>query len=252
MNEHTHDSPWKKPKPENGVVHQRAKTLYIMRGVPGSGKSTKARELLGDSTTGIILSTDDFFTLDTGTYEFDAKRLGDAHQWNQQRARKAITSGMSPVIIDNTHVCKWEALPYVLMALEHAYDVQVAEPETKWWKERDLQQLSIMNTHGVDPVTIERMLSRWETDFTIENIVQVEDPRQVPRQPTASAIERARQEGRRQAASEIAAKLRSMKLLTEEEILDATRVGHNPPNRGRTHRNGQSATGHDRRGDQRR
>lgn len=57
------------------------KTLYIMRGVPGSGKSTLANQLAeGDESR--ILSTDQFFMKD-GTYQFDGKMLGKAHEWNQ-------------------------------------------------------------------------------------------------------------------------------------------------------------------------
>lgn len=35
------------------------RTIILMRGVPGSGKSTKAKKLAG--TSGIVYSTDDFF-----------------------------------------------------------------------------------------------------------------------------------------------------------------------------------------------
>jgi tRNA uridine 5-carbamoylmethylation protein Kti12 len=57
------------------------KTLYIMRGVPGSGKSTLAKQLAeGDESK--IFSTDDYWMKD-GTYQFDPKMLGNAHEWNQ-------------------------------------------------------------------------------------------------------------------------------------------------------------------------
>lgn len=57
------------------------KTLVIMRGVTGSGKSTVALAVAqGDKSK--IFSTDDFFVKD-GVYQFDPKQIGRAHQWNQ-------------------------------------------------------------------------------------------------------------------------------------------------------------------------
>jgi NEDD4-binding protein 2 len=50
-----------------------------MRGLPGSGKSTKAKALAGEE--GLIFSTDDFFMVN-GKYEYDAKMIGDYHTKN--------------------------------------------------------------------------------------------------------------------------------------------------------------------------
>jgi adenylate kinase family enzyme len=47
-----------------------------MRGVPGSGKSTKAKKLAGSN--GVIYSTDDFF-MKNGEYVYDVKFIGDYH-----------------------------------------------------------------------------------------------------------------------------------------------------------------------------
>lgn len=44
-----------------------------MRGVPGSGKSTKAKKLAGNA--GYIFSTDDFFIV-KGEYVYDPKMIG--------------------------------------------------------------------------------------------------------------------------------------------------------------------------------
>jgi adenylate kinase family enzyme len=49
------------------------KTLILMRGLPGSGKSTKAQILAGKD--GLIFSTDDFFMVN-GKYVYDAKMIG--------------------------------------------------------------------------------------------------------------------------------------------------------------------------------
>ena len=48
------------------------KTLYILRGIPGSGKTTHAKRLAG--TNGVIISADDYFMRD-GEYCFDASKF---------------------------------------------------------------------------------------------------------------------------------------------------------------------------------
>ncbi|NXQ11459.1 N42L2 protein, partial [Peucedramus taeniatus] len=60
------------------------KLLLLLRGLPGSGKSTLSRVLLGQSCDGIVLSTDDYFRQQYG-YTYNAAQLGDAHEWNQKR-----------------------------------------------------------------------------------------------------------------------------------------------------------------------
>uniref|UniRef100_A0A8B9ME67 NEDD4-binding protein 2-like 2 n=1 Tax=Accipiter nisus TaxID=211598 RepID=A0A8B9ME67_9AVES len=108
------------------------KLLLILRGLPGSGKSTLSRILLRQSCDGIVFSTDDYFRQQDG-YTYNAAQLGDAHDWNQKRAKQAMEQGKSPVIIDNTNTQAWEMKPYVEVALEKGYRVEFHEPDT-WWK----------------------------------------------------------------------------------------------------------------------
>ncbi|KAL6083931.1 hypothetical protein STEG23_026592 [Scotinomys teguina] len=108
------------------------KLLILLRGLPGSGKTTLSRILLGQSRDGIVFSTDDYFHHQDG-YRYNVNQLGDAHDWNQSRAKQAIDQGRSPVIIDNTNTQAWEMKPYVEMAIGKGYRVEFHEPET-WWK----------------------------------------------------------------------------------------------------------------------
>jgi predicted kinase len=149
-------------------------------GLPGSGKSTLAAQLLRENAAtgngGLILSTDDFFIDADGVYRFDRTKLQDAHAWNEARARQAMSEGRSPVIIDNTHVERWTAKPYVEMGLAHEYTITVHEPETPWWQERRLQEMAERNRHGVMLDTIASMADRFESNFTIEAILASERP----------------------------------------------------------------------------
>lgn len=58
-----------------------------MRGVPGSGKSTKAKKLAGSS--GLVFSTDDFFMV-KGEYVYNQKMIGEYHDRNFQRTFQAM------------------------------------------------------------------------------------------------------------------------------------------------------------------
>lgn len=53
-----------------------------MRGLPGSGKSTKAKKIAGNE--GVIYSTDDFFMIN-GKYTYDPKLIGENHEKNFKR-----------------------------------------------------------------------------------------------------------------------------------------------------------------------
>ncbi|PKU43554.1 nedd4-binding protein 2-like 2 isoform x1 [Limosa lapponica baueri] len=140
------------------------KWLLILRGLPGSGKSTLSRILLGQSRDGIVFSTDDYFRQQDG-YTYNAAQLGDAHDWNQKRAKQAMEQGKSPVIIDNTNTQAWEMKPYVEVALEKGYRVEFHEPDT-WWK-FDPEELEKRNKHGVTREKIAQMLERYEYQISI-------------------------------------------------------------------------------------
>ncbi|KAM6386089.1 NEDD4-binding protein 2-like 2 isoform 8-T14 [Alca torda] len=169
---------WKDPKADNTEGMHRfshlqlpeerltcsQKWLLILRGLPGSGKSTLSRILLGQSRDGIVFSTDDYFRQQDG-YTYNAAQLGDAHDWNQKRAKQAMEQGKSPVIIDNTNTQAWEMKPYVEVALEKGYRVEFHEPDT-WWK-FDPEELEKRNKHGVTREKIAQMLERYEFEISI-------------------------------------------------------------------------------------
>lgn len=80
------------------------KILVIMRGVPGSGKSTMANLLKLACGRGICLSTDDFFLDKQGHYTFVPEKISMAHDKNQSKCREAMQKGISPIIVGNNFV----------------------------------------------------------------------------------------------------------------------------------------------------
>lgn len=140
-----------------------SKKMFIMRGVPGSGKSYLAKQL---KKKGVVLSTDDFFG---PNYDFDGSKLPEAHRWNIERATEAAKSSVTPIVIDNTNIKLEHMKPYVEIAQKFGYDVEFRESETEW--KRNVDELVERNTHSVPRHVIERMLNQWEDDPTIEKIL---------------------------------------------------------------------------------
>ena len=152
------------------------KSLYILRGISGSGKSTLAKEIIQqEGKEGIIVSADDYFiNPQTQKYEFRGDKIPAAHQWAQNKAFNAMRQSVSPILIDNTNTQCWEAKPYVEEGVKNGYTILVREPTTPWAK--NAVELAKRNQHGVPEEAINRMLERWETDFSVEAILQSEPP----------------------------------------------------------------------------
>ncbi|XP_036618851.1 NEDD4-binding protein 2 isoform X2 [Trichosurus vulpecula] len=148
-------------------------TLVLLRGLPGSGKSFLARKLLEENRNGIILSSDDFF-YKNGQYKFDGNLLGEAHEWNQKRAKEALEKKISPVIIDNTNLQAWEMKPYIILSQKYKYKVHFREPET-WWKFKP-KELARRNIHGITKEKIARMLEHYERYVSVTHVLDSSVP----------------------------------------------------------------------------
>lgn len=166
--------------PDNRDTLPPPLVLILMRGLPGSGKSTLARQLLSTGPSGLILSTDDFFAHREG-YNYEARLLGEAHDWNHNRTQDAMHDGRSPIIIDNTNAQAWEMKPYVKMALDRGYKVDFCEPDTSW--KFDPFELEKRNTHGVAMEKIARMRDRFSFPVSVDIVMNSQEPPHVNRRP---------------------------------------------------------------------
>jgi NEDD4-binding protein 2 len=154
---------------------EEQKTLILMRGIPGSGKSYKAQSLKGDS--GVIFSTDDFWG-DNYRAKFDQAvedgtvhhLLGRFHQQNLERTIQAMDQGVSPVIVDNTNVRLRDMKPYIDAAEQRGYQVRYEESDLPQWKDYRQGRMSQddavdffsrNNSHGVPPETIRGMMRKF-------------------------------------------------------------------------------------------
>lgn len=104
--------------------------MILMRGGPGSGKSTYAKKLR-DAASGtgrqvpVICSADDSFVDDDGVYRFNPDRIGQAHGACLRKCAEVIVLRRAPVIIDNTNGKPDAMKPYLALALAFGYEVEV-------------------------------------------------------------------------------------------------------------------------------
>ncbi|XP_071103876.1 2',3'-cyclic-nucleotide 3'-phosphodiesterase-like isoform X1 [Haliotis cracherodii] len=138
---------------------KESKVMFLLRGLPGSGKTTIVSQLQYVYPSSVKCSADDFFFV-KGGYRFHAARLNDAHQWCQGKAQHACESGAPVVIIDNTNVRHWEMHFYTNLAHRTNYTVITVIPKTSWRFSPDV--LARRNKHGVSEDILREKLHQFE------------------------------------------------------------------------------------------
>ncbi len=170
------------------------KVVYLMRGLPGCGKSYTARRLAGE--TGVVLETDSYFYTEVGEdpekYDWDDDLLPEARRWNLARFQDALSAGVSPVVVDRGNGLNPETQEYAVLGVEHGYRVELAEPESPWWAELKVllkykrhvddevfddwaKKLadSTRDHHRVPAKRIRHWMSSWRHDLTVDKILDL-------------------------------------------------------------------------------
>ena len=118
------------------------KTLYIVRGIPGSGKSTFAKKLVGHDF--LVCEADKYFIdKETDEYKFDVSKIKDAHKFCQD----------TEIAVSNTFTQEWEMEVYFKLAEQYGYTVFTVIVENRHGGK---------NAHGVPEDKIEQMKNRFE------------------------------------------------------------------------------------------
>lgn len=131
------------------------KTLYLIRGVPGSGKTTLAQTLahLSWLETGVVYSADDYFMV-SGEYQFDPTKLKQAHASCQRIVRSEMRDFHGDnIFVANTFTQEWEMKPYLDVAEEYGYRVFSIIVENRHGGK---------NVHGCPDDKVEQMKNRFE------------------------------------------------------------------------------------------
>ena len=139
--------------------------VYIIRGAPGTGKTTEASKIMDDNKDAVHCSADNYFyevAEQNGTSyleEFDRMLVGKAHQFCWGAFIHALVAmGEKTIIVDNTNIYKWEYENYVLLAEQLGYEVEIIVTDMS----ESAEVYHERNTHGVPLHVIRRMLNEFE------------------------------------------------------------------------------------------
>jgi predicted kinase len=132
------------------------KILTLVRGLPGSGKSTFANTITNKFS---ICEADKFFYDKEGNYNFDGSKLREAHNWCKEQVEirmkdNWINEQFYPhIVVSNTFTQEWEMDAYFGLANQYGYKVFTIIVENRHGG---------VNEHGVPTDKLEQMRNRFE------------------------------------------------------------------------------------------
>ena len=133
------------------------RTLILLRGVPGAGKSTVANAIWNEYA---VCEADKYFIdKETREYRFDATKLKDAHEWCRSQVEirmkdNQVNSQFYPeIVVSNTFTQEWEMQAYFDLAKRYDYAVISLIVENRHGGE---------NVHGVPADKVQAMRDRFQ------------------------------------------------------------------------------------------
>jgi len=128
--------------------------VVVLRGFPGSGKSSLAAMLRRRLPSAQVISADDHWTGKEG--------VQTAHETCKRAFADALSSAQPVVVVDNTNVRRADYGHYLSAAAEHGYAAVVLELSIDTTSE--LEQLRRRSLHDVPGGAVGAMWARWEQD----------------------------------------------------------------------------------------
>lgn len=133
------------------------KQLFLIRGLPGSGKTTFANFLMDFTLYDItvcMFAADDYFMDEHGNYNFDASKLGAAHKQCETLTEESMASpdDETVIIVHNTFTTEKELKPYLSLAKKYGFDVTTMIIENRHGNK---------SVHGVPQEVMDKMKARF-------------------------------------------------------------------------------------------
>ena len=125
------------------------KTLIIIRGLPGSGKSTFAKLIMPEYA---ICTADDYHMRD-GIYDWKPENVSKAHKKCREKCEVLMKMNTSRIAIANTSTTFAELKPYFDLAKAYGYIVFSIIVENRH---------NGVNVHNVPENTLRNMRNRFD------------------------------------------------------------------------------------------
>lgn len=130
------------------MAKQVFSVLYIIRGLPGSGKSTLGEQLC----PGRSFQDDDYWTGPDGVYRYDPETTEQANRHCYNQVRTAMTDpSQQPVAVCCPFVRKSDYASYLQLCKELGWQAFVVVCLNEYG-----------DVHDVQPSSRARMIERWE------------------------------------------------------------------------------------------
>lgn len=128
-------------------------SLILLRGLPGSGKTTLAK-VLSQNNTYPVFSVDDFFTNElTGEYIFNFKDNHLAYKQCEELTEDAMKQQIPKIFVHNTFTLDWELEPFFKLASKFNYMLFVVTVENYHRNK---------NTHEVSDDQLQKMAEKYK------------------------------------------------------------------------------------------
>jgi predicted kinase len=143
-------------------ISKEPNICIILRGLPGSGKSTIAELLACEDD--VVISMDNYWTRNGQAYKFDFNRIKEASQWTKEQFLSALRDKRELIVVDNTHTRIWEMAFFAQQAKRAGYQVHILHIE------RDIFDCFKDGKHSLRWDKMVEMADRWEplVDRTIQ------------------------------------------------------------------------------------
>ena len=130
--------------------------LFLVRGLPGSGKTSFASAIWNDYA---VCEADKFFYDKEGNYNFDPSKLKEAHTWCKNQVETRMIDHQNnqqyypEIAVSNTFTQEWEMEDYFKLAEKYGYKTVSLILENRHGGK---------NVHGVPDDKIEIMKNRFQ------------------------------------------------------------------------------------------
>jgi predicted kinase len=128
-------------------------SIILLRGLPGSGKSSLAK-LLSEDGKYPVTAIDNYFTDPvTGHYNFDPYKNHLAYKQCEDQTEEYLKKNVPKIFVDNTFTIEWEMENYFRLAAKYGYRVYVITVENRHGSK---------NIHNISDEQLSKMAAKYK------------------------------------------------------------------------------------------